>query len=133
MILSAVVGLLTACEAVTFLRPPEPAVWRLPNGQVVNEDTREFVALVLEVSCASGRSSEGRIVGPEIEYTDETVTVTFGVRPLKGFRTCQGNPETPIRVTLAEPVGDRRLRDGHEDLPICAGKPCPPLDPHFAE
>ncbi len=63
-----------------------------------------------EQACASGTSPEGRIVGPEIVYHPDAVTVTFGVRPIGG--TCPSNPWFPITVELAEQLGGRALIDG---------------------
>lgn len=74
-------------------------------------ETRTFDALVTEMMCASGRSSEGRIVGPVIVPSAETVLVMFAVRSLGGG-TCPSNPSTRVTVDLGEPLGDRQLLDG---------------------
>lgn len=75
--------------------------------------TQVFTALVTERSCASGRSSDGRIVGPALLMTPSQVLVGFGVRSLGGGY-CIGNPSTPVVVDLGEPLGDRALIDaGH--------------------
>ena len=70
------------------------------------------MALVTEVACASGQSSEDRIVEPRITVDEDAITVTFGVTPLEGEQDCQGNEPSPYEVTLPEPLGDRELRDG---------------------
>jgi hypothetical protein len=93
------------------------ASWALPTDEEIGPDTVQFTALVTERACASGRSSEGRIIGPEITYTDEAVIVTFQVRGLSGGQDCQGNPSTATQVTLEEALGDRRLLDGDSDPP----------------
>jgi hypothetical protein len=79
----------------------------------------------VEVNCASGQSSQDRIVGPEISYAADRVVVTFAVRPPPGeAQDCQGNPATAVTVTLNEPLGDRRLVDGGaeppREPPVCA-------------
>jgi hypothetical protein len=79
--------------------PPEPG------------DT-EFVALVTEMTCASGQSSEGRIVPPTVLYEMERILVIFAVRPLPGAQHCPGNPATRYLVELKAPIGERRLLDG---------------------
>lgn len=90
------------------------ADWVLAPGQPpIGPDTRTFQADVTERACASGRSSEGRIAGPEILAIADKVLVTFAVRPLGGdVQTCPSNPPTRVTVDLGEPLGDRLLRDG---------------------
>jgi hypothetical protein len=89
------------------------ADWVLAPGQSIGPATTTFDALVTERDCASGQSSEGRIVGPDILAAGDQVLVTFAVRPLGGMsQTCQGNPATRITVTLPEPLGTRTLLDG---------------------
>lgn len=73
---------------------------------------RTFDALVTEQSCAGGQSSAGRILGPQIVVSDDTVLVIFTVRPLGGTQTCPGNPATRVRVDLGMALGNRTLFDG---------------------
>lgn len=76
-------------------------------------DTQTFVALVTERECASGQSSEGRVVGPDIMDAGDRLLVTFAVRPLGGdLQECPGNPPTRVKVDLGEPLGSRILLDG---------------------
>jgi hypothetical protein len=102
------------------------ATWALAPGQDIGPETTEFVAMVTERACASGQSSEGRIVGPQIEHyvNDRTLTVTFQVRSLDGVQACPGNPPTAVTVVLGEPLGNRRLLDGGREPPaeppVCA-------------
>ncbi|MBM4409040.1 MAG: hypothetical protein FJ038_10700 [Chloroflexi bacterium] len=86
------------------------ATWE--TADTIGAGTTGFVALVTEVACASGQSSEDRIVAPRITVEPDAITVTFGVAPLKGDQDCQGNEPSPYEVTLPEPLGDRELRDG---------------------
>lgn len=53
----------------------------------------------------------------DIQISDDTVMVTFGVVPLGGAQECQGNPPTAVTVRLPEPLGDRRLLDGGREPP----------------
>ena len=63
------------------------------------------------MGCSSGRTGDPQ--EPSIDYADDEVVVTFTVLPeLEGDFSCQGNDEVPVRVRLAEPLGDRRLVDG---------------------
>lgn len=119
--------LLVGCAAVEPFDQAGPATWALPEGFTIGAETTKFLALVTERACASGRSSEGRIVGPEIEVDDTSVTVTFEVRPLPGDQECPGNPATMVEVELDEPLGHRTLLDGGRqppiEPPVCRGAP----------
>jgi hypothetical protein len=109
------IGLLSGCAFGPFASAGPPsggATWALPPDADVGPNTQEFVALVTEIACASGQTSEGRILPPEITYDDTSVTVTFFVRQLVGAQACPGNPATPFTVTLGEPLGARELLDG---------------------
>lgn len=91
------------------------AEWTIAPGQAIGPATTRFEALVMETACASGQSSEGRIVGPEVVAAGDAVLVTFAVRePANNnlTQTCQGNPATRVTVTLPEPLGTRTLLDG---------------------
>ena len=84
-----------------------------PEDPRPGADTRTFTALVTERECASGKSSEGRVVGPDILEVGDEVLVTFAVRPLGGdMQSCPGNPVTRVAVDLGSPLGDRQLLDG---------------------
>jgi hypothetical protein len=88
------------------------ASWAVAPGQSIGPATMRFEALVTEQACASGRSSEGRVVGPDILEVDDEMLVTFGVRSLPGDQECPGNAPTRVVIVLPEPLGDRRLLDG---------------------
>lgn len=84
--------------------------------------TTTFVALVNERGCTGGADPTKRLVGPDVDYRDDAVVVTFFVEPLpppepdpRGIPTgygCVGPPPTPVTVTLSVPLGDRELLDG---------------------
>lgn len=89
------------------------AEWTWGGPGVPGPDTQVFDALVTERACASGKSADGRGVGPAIVKSGDTVLVIFAVRPLGGeFQTCPSNPSSRVTVDLGEPLGDRRLLDG---------------------
>ena len=112
------IALLAACDAFAPLTPAGPALWFLPAEGAIDAETTSFTALVMEVDCASGQSSQDRIVGPEISYDADQVVVTFAVRPPPGdAHACPSNPATLVKVTLNEPLGERRLIDGGADPP----------------
>ena len=118
---------LAGCAWVTPGVDVGAATWTLPDGFAVGAETTTFLALVTERDCASGMSSEGRILGPEVEYGERSVIVTFRVRPLSGAQACPSNPATVVEVHLDEPLGNRTLLDGGREPPseppICAEPP----------
>ena len=74
----------------------------------------EFVAMVTEEACASGRPADGRIAPPTVIYEATRILVIFAVRsaPPNEFHTCQSNPPTRVVVKLTQPIGQRHLLDG---------------------
>ena len=112
--------------AVGTLPPPTdqiearigPASWWIDPAQPPpTARSTEIHAQVLELGCASGQSSAGRIEPPDIEMTDASIVVTFTVRHRPGGQDCQGHPSAPTVFTLPEPLGARSLLDGNEDPP----------------
>jgi protein-tyrosine phosphatase len=68
--------------------------------------------LLTEQAFASGQSAEGRLLAPELYADGDELVLRMFVKPRPGFQMATRNPETPVRVTLPEPIGERRLRDG---------------------
>lgn len=95
------------------------AVWW--PAKAVGPNTQEFDVMVLELECASGNTAWGRIKPPTIESNNDSVTVTFKVRPITVAEgegvDCQGHPPTAHRLDLGEPLGGRRLLDGGTQPP----------------
>ena len=102
-----------------------PASWWLdPKAAAPTQTSTKIRALVLEESCASGRTPEGRVDPPTIELDETTVTVTFAIRHQPGEgQDCQGNAPFPVEFTLPEPLGARTLLDGSQDPPRNAAEP----------
>lgn len=114
------------CDLHVVLSPEfGPASWALdPAFESPTPDSIELHILVWERRCSGGSLTTGRMSAAVVEYTSETVTITIGVRPLGGGRTCVGSPGTPALVRLAEPNGERTLLDGGH-VP-----PAPPSPPY---
>ncbi len=102
------------------------ASWMLDPNQLPGADDTEFLALVTERACASGRSAEGRIAPATIVYEQERILVLIAVgSPTGDVQTCQSNPQTPFVIRLAEPIGERRLLDGSFFPPHDPTQPLP--------
>lgn len=87
------------------------ATFRVDPAAVLDPAEAEIPVLVTEQACNSGGNALGRIVDPIIVLGNDAITVIFAVRPRGGGQDCQGNPETPYRLTLPEPLGERALLD----------------------
>jgi hypothetical protein len=100
-----------------------PAEWIfVPNEPRPLPMTQVFDAMVGEISCAGGKTADGRVVGPQLVKSESTILVIFAVRSLAGAQTCQGGaPLTRVTVDLGESLGDRQLLDGGQ---------FPPADPN---
>jgi hypothetical protein len=95
-----------------------PAAWWIdPAKPKPNAKSTEIHAQVLELACAGGQASDGRIEDPAIEVTGTTVIVTFAVRHRPGGQDCPSHPSAPFTFELPEPLGGRKLLDGSEDPP----------------
>jgi hypothetical protein len=93
------------------------ATWEPVDPDGLGPAPNEIDILVMERSCASGMTAEGRIAPPDIELRDGAVVVTIGVIPVPGIQTCEGNPPTPYTIELDEALGDRVLLDGGNHPP----------------
>jgi hypothetical protein len=68
--------------------------------------------LVTEQSFASRQRADRRVQVPDLYLDASDLVLTFFITPRPGYQTGGSNPETPVRITLAEPVGSRQLIDG---------------------
>ena len=64
-----------------------------------------------EIGCASGQPMGDRLQGPQVIESDDAIRIAFAVTLQVGGQDCQGNPSTPVTITLDEPLGDRTLID----------------------
>ncbi len=98
---------------VTLADDLGPARWR-PTSMHASDDGIALVMLVQEQDCASGTAPTGRIAPPLVEYAEDSVTVTIGIRRVDTTAglTCPTNPWTPVVLLLPADVGDRVLLDG---------------------
>jgi hypothetical protein len=89
-----------------------PAGWQLDPAFELTPDARTVHLSVLEGSCASGQSPEGRILDPVIDYGAEEIRIAINIRVVGPDANCIGNAEYAYAVQLREPVGNRRLVGG---------------------
>ena len=75
------------------------------------EDTILRICLT-EQTIAGGRRADGRVLAPDLFETEHELVLTMYVTPVSGFQMRRPNPETPVRVALARPIGHREVIDG---------------------
>ena len=97
---------------------PDPGVsqaatwWLDPASLPIDPQATRLTGFVLERACASGRSPDGRILAPDVDYGADALTITFSIAPLAGGQDCQGNTPFGVVFELEEPVGERPIFDG---------------------
>jgi hypothetical protein len=97
--------------------------WLDPDAPSPGPEATELSAIIVEQSCASGQPPVGRVLAPAIVYGTDAITITIAVRQDPG--DCPMNPEFPLTIQLAEPLGDRALLDGSVFPPRDASRPPP--------
>jgi hypothetical protein len=86
--------------------------WRLdPTQQLAGEDTI-IRMLVTEQTRSGGEYAHKRLLVPDLHDGHDELVVGMFVTPRPGSRMPSGAVETPARVQLPSPVGDRVLVDG---------------------
>jgi hypothetical protein len=86
--------------------------WQLdPNQQLTPEDTI-IRMLVTEQTRSGGEFAHKRLEVPDLHDGDDELMVAMFVTPRPGSRMPSGALETPVRVRLPSPIGDRLLIDG---------------------
>lgn len=89
------------------------ATWTVAPGQLLEDDTASFTALVTRRGCNSGVT--GEVNAPRVEETDDAVTITFTVSPGARGRGLPQQRCDPLRGGAGEPSAGaaprrRRLR-----------------------
>ena len=107
---SASAGMVLVAVGLSACGQDSVGTWRLAE-EPGPRDTSVSV-LVRERACSSGRTAEGRIQDPDVEYRRDEVVITVRVDSLGGANSCPGAPDTPFVVELSEPIGTRALVDG---------------------
>jgi hypothetical protein len=86
--------------------------WELdPTQEITPEDTIIRI-LVTEQTRSGGELAHKRLLAPDLHDGDDELVVTMFVRPRPGVQMPSGTLETPVRVQLPSPIGERLLVDG---------------------
>jgi len=108
------------CPLTIDLGGLEVPIVALDPAHKPSSDATDLQLLVTEVACNSGQPADGRVKLVSLVETEDSVTVTIGVKPNSGTATCPSNPATPFTVELADPLGDRTIIDGTRGEPLAA-------------
>lgn len=107
-----------AAEGTLTPAAPDPGVseaaawWLDPASLPIDPQATRLKGFVVERGCASGRTPEGRILKPDVDYGADALTVTFSIAPRPGVQDCLGNEPYGVIFELVEPVGGRPILDG---------------------
>jgi hypothetical protein len=86
--------------------------WHLDERVGLKPEDAVLRVCVTEQTVAGGRRADGRVLAPDLYQSDDQLVLTMYVKPESGFQVSRPNPETPVRVALADPIGHRELIDG---------------------
>ena len=89
------------------------ASWRIDPAKPAAHGDTALHLLGTELACANGRAPKAaRLLDPIVRPSEEAITIALLVRQVPGGADCPGNPEFPIAIELAEPLGTRTVFDG---------------------
>lgn len=86
--------------------------WRLDPTVELGHDPQELRILVTERTMATGTPVAGRLLAPDLYLDEQRAVLTVYVRPIAGYVGRTRKHETPVIVTLPEPLAGRQLLDG---------------------
>ena len=102
------------CEPTSIVNGRAAITWTLSRHQPPSRpSTRQLLINLGPGECASGMSQNARAMKPVFYELGSQLLMTMRLRPLPpGGYTCQGIIEPPLRVSLPERLGGRKLFDG---------------------
>jgi len=86
--------------------------WRIEPDDQPDPGATELRILVTEQQRAAGRYADGRFLEPALYLAEQELILTLFVSPVTVMGVQGPNPETPVRIALPVPVGERALIDG---------------------
>jgi hypothetical protein len=86
--------------------------WHLDETVELGPEDTELRICVTEQTFSGGRRADRRVLAPDLYEGEDKLVLTMYVTPEPGFQLRTPNPQTPVRVALAHPVGTRELIDG---------------------
>lgn len=102
------------CEPASIRRGLEAITWSFnPDQPRIGPKTRSILVDLGPSECSSGKPAAPRLQKPEFREQNGALLMSLWLRPLpRGFYTCEGIVEPPVRIKLPERLGQRPLLDG---------------------
>jgi hypothetical protein len=86
--------------------------WQLDPTQELTTDDTIIRMLVTEQTRSGGELAHKRLLAPDLHDGRDELVVAMFVTPKPGVQMPSGMVETPVRVRLPSPLGERLLVDG---------------------
>jgi hypothetical protein len=86
--------------------------WELDPTQELSPEDTIIRMLVTEQTRSGGELAHKRLLPPDLHDGDDKLMVAMFVTPRAGSQMPSGAIETPVRVKLPSPIGERLLIDG---------------------
>jgi hypothetical protein len=86
--------------------------WELDETHPLTAADSIIRILVTEQTRSGGSLADKRLLIPDLHDGDDEVLLRVFVTPRTGTPTIAAAPQTPVRIQLPTPVGERRLVDG---------------------
>jgi hypothetical protein len=86
--------------------------WQLDPTQQLTSDDTIIRILVTEQTRSGGEFAHKRLLAPDLHVGHDELVMAMFVTPKPGTQLPSGTVETPVRVQLPSPVGERLLVDG---------------------
>jgi hypothetical protein len=91
--------------------------WMLDETHPINRADTVIRILVTEQTRSGGTLADKRLLNPDLHEGDDELTLRIFVTPRPGVQMAAATPQTPVRIQLPSPVGERRLLDGALYIP----------------
>jgi hypothetical protein len=86
--------------------------WQLDPTRELTPDDTIIRILVTEQTRSGGEFAHKRLLAPDLHVGHDELVMAMFVTPKPGTQLPSGTVETPVRVQLPSPVGERLLVDG---------------------
>ena len=86
--------------------------WRLDESHPLTSADTVIRILVTEQTRSGGTLADKRLLTPDIHEGDDAVLLRIFVTPRAGIQMASAKVETPVRIQLPSPIGERELIDG---------------------
>jgi hypothetical protein len=86
--------------------------WELDETHPLSAADRIIRIFVTEQTRSGGSLADKRLLTPDLHDGDDELLLRVFVTPRTGVQMAAVTPQTPVRIQLPSPIGERRLVDG---------------------